>query len=490
MGLVYVQSIYIKRGLVIQNQIFNQYVNDALVRVAIKIEEEEAFKMLNRSNLATIYEQAQSINGNCGLSLQYQNGYIILDVQKDEDSYTFVGTTLSEIDSLVKLADLGEEIETELTGGLLDGFNEMIEDMTMEFLYGNSAKPNFDSAQIHSFLSYELNRIAINTPFNFALVDGYSFRKIISTFEKLNSSVQNKAYKTSVHTSPFSSEHEILMVDFPKKRSFLLKSNSELLSSSFIFILLIAASFGASIFIIFKQKKLSELKTDFINNMTHELKTPVATISLASQMLSKEKVRSDVEKVKNYNNIIGEENKRLGTHIERVLQIAQLDKDKLNLSKEPIDVHAVLNGMLSKFKLQFEDVDAQVSSLFQAEKMMVKADKDHLSSVFSNLLDNAIKYRRNEPLEITIKTFNEKDELFIVITDNGIGMNKADQKKIFTKFYRVSTGNIHNVKGFGLGLSYVKTIVEAHNGELSVKSEPNKYTTFIVKLPSTNKKSI
>ena len=485
MGLAYVQSIYIKRGLVIQNQIFNQYVNDALVRVAVKIEEEAAFKMLNRPRLEKIYDKVQSSNGSCGIRLQYQNGLILLDVEKENESFSFIGTTLSEIDSLVKLADLGEEIESELTGGLLEGYNEMLEDLTMQFLYGNTSSPSYDSSQIHNFLNYELDRIAINTPFDFALLDGYTFRQFFSTFKILNPALQNNAYKTSIHTSPLSGDHAILLVDFPKKRSFLLKSNSELLSSSFIFILLIVTSFGASIFIIFKQKKLSELKTDFINNMTHELKTPVATISLATQMLNKEKVRQDETKIQNYVAIIGDENKRLGTHIERVLQIAQLDKDTLNLSKDLVDIHILLEDTLSKFKLRFDDADAQITHSLISQNFSVKADREHLSSVFSNLLDNSIKYKQAGDLHIDIKTYNKLNQLVIEITDNGIGMSNDDQKKIFTKFYRVPTGNVHNVKGFGLGLSYVKTIVEAHHGEISVKSELNKYTTFIVNLPIT-----
>ncbi len=485
MGLVYVQYIYIKRGLVIQNQIFNQYVNDALVRVAVKIEEEAAFKMLNRPRLEKIYDKVQSSNGSCGISLQYQNGLILLDVEKEDESFSFIGTTLNEIDSLVKLADLGEEIETELTGGLLEGYNEMLEDLTMQFLYGNTSSPGYDSTQIHNSLSYELERIAINTPFDFALIDGYTFRQFFSTFKKFNPTLQNNAFKTSILSGPLSGDHTILLVDFPKKKSFLLKSNSELLTSSFIFILLIAISFGASIFIIFKQKNLAELKTDFINNMTHELKTPVATISLATQMLNKEKVRQDETKILNYLGIIGDENKRLGTHIERVLQIAQLDKDNLNLSKDLVDIHTLLEDTLSKFKLQFEDADTQITQSLIAENFLVKADRGHLSSVFSNLLDNSIKYKQAGDLHIDIKTQNDLNQLIIQITDNGIGMSNDDQKKIFTKFYRVPTGNVHNVKGFGLGLSYVKTILEAHHGEISVKSELNKYTTFIVNLPIT-----
>lgn len=484
LGLVYVQSIYIKRGLYIQNQIFDQYVNEAILRVALKIEEEEAYKMLEKPNLKNIYNKAQSINGNCGLNLQYQNGTIILDVKKDENNFTFTGKSLEEIEILVKNANLGAEIENELNEGLLQGYNDMIENMTMQFLYGNNEKPNFDSTKIYNYLTFELNRISITTPFQFGLIDGYTFRPYFSSFNKKNINYHKTAYKTPIHTSFLSNDHAILLIDFPKKQSFLLKSNSELLTSSFIFILLIVASFSASILIIFKQKKLSELKTDFINNMTHELKTPVATISLATEMLNKPKVRSDEEKVLNYNHIIREENKRLGTHIERVLQIAQLDRDEIKLQKESISIHELIEDVIQKFELRFEDAKAEIELKLNANKDLVKADKNHLVNVFSNLIDNALKYKSERPLKLVIETIYIKNKIQIKITDNGIGMTGADQAKIFTKFYRVHTGNIHNVKGFGLGLSYVKTIVDAHKGNIEVVSEANKFTTFIVTLPT------
>lgn len=488
MGLIYVQSIYIQRALVIQNTIFETYANEAMVRTAIRIEEEEATQLLNSSQYNNLYNQTQSINGNCGLNLQYQNGIIILDVVKGPDTYTFKGQNLQDIDSLVKMAQLGNEIEAELTHGLLNSYNDMVENMTMQFLYGNNSAPVFDSSKIFNYLSYELERIGINTDFEFALIDGYTFKKLISTIDKLTPEIRQEAYKTPIHTSFFNDDHAILMVQFPNKKSYLLKSNSQLLKASFFFIILIAAAFGASLLIIFKQKKLSELKTDFINNMTHELKTPVATISLATEMLNKEKVRDDKDKVMNYNKIISLENKRLGTHIERVLQIAQLDKDELKLSKETVDVNEIINDLLIKFQLRLDDVDAEINTDLKALKTKFRADKTHIINMFSNLIDNAIKYSSDErKLNINIVTENIKDTIVFKITDNGIGMNKSDQKKIFTKFYRVPTGNIHNVKGFGLGLSYVKTIIEAHKGTIEVNSEPNKYTTFIVSLPTTNK---
>lgn len=491
MGLVYVQSVYVKRGLYVQNQIFDQYANEAILRVALRLEEEHAFQVLQNPNISKLYNKAKNINGNCGMSLEYQNGLLTLDIQKENGIYTFTGTSLEEIDSLVKYADLGKDIEYELNQGLIQSYNQMVEDMAKQFLYSQESVIQFDSLKIYNYIQYELNRIAINTPFNFALLDGYNLRTIISSFEKITSSIQKKSYKTPVHVGMFNSNHAILLIDFPQKRSFLLQSNKGLLTLSFIFTLLIVLSFGASIYIIFRQKKLSELKTDFINNMTHELKTPVATISLATEMLSKPKVREDENKVSNYNTIIKDENIRLGTHIERVLQIAQIDKDTFRLEKQTVDIHEIINEQLIKFQLQLDAINAAIFTDLNAENSLIKGDKNHLSHALSNLIDNAIKYRKiEEPLQIRIHTINDNKQLKISVEDNGIGMTKSDSKKIFTKFYRVSTGNIHNVKGFGLGLSYVKSIIEAHNGIISVDSEINKYTKFHVTLPNNSKLSI
>jgi two-component system phosphate regulon sensor histidine kinase PhoR len=363
-------------------------------------------------------------------------------------------------------------------------YNDLFRDMAMQYIYGGSKdKVAIDSSELANILNFELNRSGISTPFDFALLDGYSFRKIISSYSNVSRIMYESAYKAPIRINTGSSGHAILMIDFPKKRAFIFQANKKLLSFSFLFILLIAGSFAASIFIIFRQKRLSELKTDFINNMTHELKTPVATISLATEMLSKEKIQSDKTKVSNYTSIIDEENKRLGNHIEKVLQIAQMGREVLKLKKESIDIHQVLDDVIRKYKLRFDDDQANLLVDKHAVKTVIFGDKTHIYNVLSNLIDNALKYRSERSLEIEIKTENEGQYIIISVKDNGVGISKNNIKKIFTQFYRVPSGNIHNVKGFGLGLSYVKSIVEKHNGTVEVDSELNKYATFSIKLP-------
>ena len=233
---------------------------------------------------------------------------------------------------------------------------------------------------------------------------------------------------------------------------------------------------------IFKQKKLSDMKTDFINNMTHEFKTPVATISLASEMLKKNDIIDNKDKSLRYAGIIYDENKRLGEQVEKVLQMAVLDKGDFKLNKTTINAHEVIQKVIEKLSLQIESRNGKVNLILNAPHANINADEIHFTNIIFNLIDNAIKYS-TDVLEITVSTETILGKLHIAITDKGIGMSKDAQKRVFEKFYRVPTGNIHNVKGFGLGLSYVKIMTEAHDGTIDVQSELGKGSTFKIILP-------
>ncbi|MFM7668731.1 MAG: sensor histidine kinase [Bacteroidota bacterium] len=249
-----------------------------------------------------------------------------------------------------------------------------------------------------------------------------------------------------------------------------------------IIIVLVLIFFGYSLAIIIRQKRLSEVKTDFINNMTHELKTPISTISLSSEMLMRIDLNEDPEKIRKYAGIIYKENKRLENQVERVLNVAKLDKDKVVLNKENFDVHELLAEVKENFEFNQLNQGGKIELNCIAENYKIQADPVHLTNVVYNLLDNAVKYCITTP-QIVLNTQNEKNHLVIEISDNGIGMKREDLKQIFEKFYRVPTGNIHNVKGFGLGLYYVKLIIDAHEGKIEVKSAVNKGTTFAIYLP-------
>ncbi len=239
--------------------------------------------------------------------------------------------------------------------------------------------------------------------------------------------------------------------------------------------------FGYSISTILKQKRLSDIKNDFINNMTHELKTPIATIGLSSEMLMKGTI-NDTEDVQRYAGVIFKENKRLQKQVERVLNIAKLDKEKVALKIEELDFHELLEEAKDTFEFNKMTHGGVIKMDLNAEKFIIQADPVHIGNVIYNLLDNAVKYCEGSP-SINLSTWNDKKGLYFEIADNGIGIKKEDIKLIFDKFYRVSTGNLHNVKGFGLGLYYVKLIVEAHQGSIDIKSNIGKGTTFKIFLP-------
>jgi two-component system phosphate regulon sensor histidine kinase PhoR len=230
------------------------------------------------------------------------------------------------------------------------------------------------------------------------------------------------------------------------------------------------------------QKKLSEIKSDFINNMTHEFKTPIATIQLATDALKNEKVLSDKEQILYYSGIIKEENRRMNKQVEKILQSAQLERDEIKLQLRKLDVHQIIQKVSENAKLQLEEAGALLSTHLQASKTEIMADDVHFSNIIFNLLDNAIKYGKQNP-QITIDTSNEGDQLVIRVIDNGIGMNKETQNHIFEKFYRAHTGNLHDVKGFGLGLTYVKKMMDLQGGKISVESEVGQGTTFTLRFP-------
>lgn len=249
-----------------------------------------------------------------------------------------------------------------------------------------------------------------------------------------------------------------------------------------IFMLVIFTAFYITLSALLNQKKLSEIKSDFINNMTHELKTPLATIALAVDAVRNEKVQNNKEKLEYFTGIIKEENVRMNKHVETILQSALMDRQELRLQPVEIDVHLLLHSLVDNYELQLADKQGSVEWKLNAATHIVEADETHFTNMLSNLLDNAIKYSK-EQLLIRISTHSTHKHMVIRIDDNGIGMNKETVKRIFEKFYRAHTGNVHNVKGFGLGMSYVKSVIDAHKGRIKVDSTIGKGSSFIVEIP-------
>jgi two-component system phosphate regulon sensor histidine kinase PhoR len=279
---------------------------------------------------------------------------------------------------------------------------------------------------------------------------------------------------------------EKLIIIIPDYRSQVWASLKWVLLGAITFMIVILAAFFVTIRSLLIQKKLSEIKSDFINNMTHELKTPLATISLAVDAIRNPKVVNDPEKLHYFSSIIKDENKRMNKQVETILQAALLDKQEVQLRLKELNVHDILAHVADNFKLQMDERKGKLVIEPEAQNDLIEGDDVHITNMLSNLVDNAIKYSKEDvPPVITISTMNYGKYLRVRLEDNGIGMNKETVSRIFEKFYRAHTGNIHNVKGFGLGLSYVRTMVDAHHGKIKVESVPGKGSVFTVDLPNT-----
>jgi two-component system phosphate regulon sensor histidine kinase PhoR len=254
--------------------------------------------------------------------------------------------------------------------------------------------------------------------------------------------------------------------------------------TSILFTIIIITAFYLTVRTMLRQKKLGEIKNDFINNMTHEFKTPIATISLAVDAMKNEKVLQDRTKMSYFSAIIKEENQRMNRQVETILKASQLEKQELELNMQPLHVHEVIKDVVDNFALQLQEKGGKAELLLNAANDLVTADEVHFSNMINNLIDNAVKYaKENTPLLLKIITQSNGKNLTVRVEDNGIGMNKETIKRVFERFYRAHTGNLHNVKGFGLGLSYVKTVVEAQGGEIKVDSVLGRGSVFIIDLP-------
>lgn len=299
--------------------------------------------------------------------------------------------------------------------------------------------------------------------------------------ENYSPDANNEYYSTELFPDDFFNSG-YLSLYFPNQKNFIFKSLGFMTISSIILTLVIILSFITTIYIIFRQKRLSEIKTDFINNMTHELKTPISTISLASQMINDKSIPAESKNMSNISRIIEDESKRLGYQVEKVLQMAIFDRGKIKLKLKLTDINDLILSVINNFTIQVDKLGGRITGVLSASDSQMKIDTVHFTNVISNLVDNAVKYSPEKP-DIIVSTENRNGKLVIRVKDNGIGIKKEDQKRIFEKFYRVPTGNIHNVKGFGLGLSYVKKIIEEHQGTITLKSELNKGTEFEISLP-------
>ncbi|MDD5184157.1 MAG: HAMP domain-containing sensor histidine kinase [Paludibacter sp.] len=488
-GLIALQARFVRiNAEMIENQ-FNENVQRSLFQTVSLVEENEALEYLSQ----TLEGNDYSGKKNKVLSLDAQNIRLKNDIDSMADNPKLTSDQLNR--PTIRLSTRHGKATIEETSRYLQekfqqnfSRSKTILDQAVFRWLRESDKKEISERVNFQELNGILERVLVNNgvtlPFYYSIVDnqGKLIYRCQKEFHEELVNTNNNLYSQKLFPSEDSNKSAYLQVIFPTKQNYILNSMNLILPSVAL-IALILCIFIVAIIIIFRQKQLNNMKNDFVNNMTHEFKTPISTISLASQMLQDPSVGKTPEALKNISKVIRDETKRLSLQVEKVMQMAIFERDKSTLKLNEIQINSLITDIIGNFSLKVTSKGGKISSNLKAKNDIALIDEVHFTNVIFNLMDNALKYS-DKPLLLTIETWNEKDYLLISIEDNGIGIHKEDLKRIFEKFYRVSTGNLHNVKGFGLGLAYVKKIVTEHKGSIKVESEINIGTKFTITIPT------
>ncbi len=502
LGLLLVQSQWIKNAVDLKEQQFSLVVNRTLNDVINRLEEQEAsVKITKEINpyidsipVEVVVSNQGSLNGNI-LSIGARSSYSYISRSNGvSESYELhvSDTTFIFGDPLHTIIPTDEKISEEIIRQknelkLLEEKKKILNkyiivEKVMDRMLSNPAKieERIDPLQLYLEIKNELHQKGVDPDFEFSIKkpDNSTFFKTPG-FEHFTKS---NVFLWQLFPGDLNPKKSLLTVYFPKDRNYLLRSLGWMGVSSTLLTLFIILIFSVTIYIIFRQKQLSEIKSDFVNNMTHELKTPISTISLASQMLKDDSIVRGKKNMDHISKIIDDESKRLSYQVEKVLQMAVFDKGKLKLDLKEANIHQLISNVVDNFTLQVNNKNGEIRLDLKAKNPLIGTDEIHFSNILSNLIDNAIKYCNLNP-NILISTQDSKKGLLLTIEDNGIGISKDNLNRIFHRFYRVPTGNIHNIKGFGLGLNYVKMIVEEHKGSIHAESKINKGTRFMILFP-------
>jgi two-component system phosphate regulon sensor histidine kinase PhoR len=483
-GLILVQIKYFQSASKIREEQFSLTVNKALDQVVSKLERDEDTKIMlgrevpsysNSAGQQTVISESSQLIFNIPMDTKHNKATISIQ-ERNKTINIASGYLNPEANGGMGIAKLQQQIGKSTSSrnyqpGLLLG------KLKQESL---SLQERIDKTTLAKLIEEKLNDNGIKLHFEYVVKSGGKVEIRSKNYFKNPSLEKNKHTKQLFPKDNFYQRNE-LSVYFPRQQKHLIQTYSVLLPSFLLTLVLILSS-AFTIFIIFRQKKLSKIKNDFINNMTHEFKTPISTISLASQMLKDNSVTTTPSFIDHIAKIINDESKRLTYQVEKVLQMAIFNEASMKLKLKPINVHKIIQNLLPNFTIRVEDKNGNMYQNIDANNDLIMADEVHISNLISNLLDNAIKYSKENP-EISISTRNKNKGIVIAITDNGIGISKEDQKMVFERFFRVHTGNVHDVKGFGLGLSYVKKVIDAHGGEVNVDSILDKGSKFEVYLP-------
>ncbi len=434
-----IQFSWLRSTIILNEKKFDQSVNGALVEIAEDLHSWDEYRNGNKSS--------PDLLGVAGIQ-NFKKRAEQLPVEERIN-----GEMLRDLDEGLKIELQSRNILTKYNYGIYS-----VDERKFVILNGHYIMPLMGSG--------EVSGVAI---------------PIANRENKEQSSLNNSPYRQKLFVTTHNYAGELVLF-FPSRTNWIWQDVLPTLIATIISILIIMFAFAYTVSTVFRQKKLSDMKTDFINNMTHEFKTPIATISLAADAIENPQVVADSEKVKRFSNIIRVENKRMLGQVEKVLQMAQIDQEVMNLKREELDIEDLVQRVVNNFKLRIETKGGNVHLTTATPQGSLMLDRTHITNIISNLLDNAVKYTKNKP-NISVELKSDKNGYYVTVKDNGIGMSRESLKYIFDKFYRVPTGNVHDVKGFGLGLSYVKAIVDGHQGTIDVQSELNKGSSFTIFIP-------
>ncbi|SEO11206.1 two-component system, OmpR family, phosphate regulon sensor histidine kinase PhoR [Flavobacterium sp. CF108] len=510
-GIILVQVFWFNSSFKNNEEQFKYHVTQVIGNVADKLEQQEEYSFYDKYNrikdstgkipkkedlLQVFYVQR---NAKTNKTIVYSNTLTSEDYDisgsffnkkfSSERFKNFSSKRVTEVynnNNGIDNNNLGQSIIPDLTiekSGSLDILNKVQQQIQYKDIASlTPIEGRITKDKLSKLLKKELQEYGVKTKFEFGIYSSGVPTKIKSDGFHYD---KEATYNIPIYTDNEGNSRYELSVTFPHKKKFLLSELLSITILSIVFTLIIIVAYTSALNQLLRQKHISEIKTDFINNMTHEFKTPIATINLALDAIRNPKIIEDKDKVFRYLQMIRDENKRMHAQVENVLRISKLEKRELDITKEPTVVTDVIDDAIEHVNLILEDRKGTVVKHYNAARTTCLINEVHFTNVLVNILENAIKYSPDIP-EIEIFTENVKDMILIKVRDHGLGMSKIAQKRVFEKFYREHTGDLHNVKGHGLGLAYVKRIVEDHNGQVYVESEKGKGSTFIIKIPLIN----